>query len=212
MAKAEFLTLAQSGQVEWIEKKSRFIGQAAPVETEAQAQAFLQEIRARHHEATHHVYAYQIGPLDEIQRSNDDGEPAGTAGRPVLEAIKKAGVKNVIVVVTRYFGGILLGAGGLTRAYSKTASLVLNACGFARQIPARRLLLTFDYSLVDRVENWLGQHAYVADQKSYGEKIAFSCLVPLPDIDRVEKELAELSGGSLRLDDLGEERNICQKI
>ena len=111
-----FLTLAGPAAAELVEKKSRFIGYAAPVVDEAAALAFVQEIKARHRDATHNCYAYQAGDNDQFQRSSDDGEPSGTAGRPILEVIRGRGLKNTAVVVTRYFGGILLGTGGLVLA------------------------------------------------------------------------------------------------
>lgn len=110
------ITITQPISAELIEKKSRFIAQAAPVDSEKQAQSFLEEIRNKHRGARHNVYAWIIGSNNEVMRSSDDGEPAGTGGKPVLETIKKSSLQNIVLVVTRYFGGILLGAGGLTRS------------------------------------------------------------------------------------------------
>ena len=130
-----FLTLAGPAAAELVEKKSRFIGYAAPVADEAAALAFVQEIKARHRDATHNCYAYQAGDNDQFQRSSDDGEPSGTAGRPILEVIRGRGLKNTAVVVTRYFGGILLGTGGLVRAYGAAAKQALEAAVLVRCEP-----------------------------------------------------------------------------
>jgi len=199
----EFLIPAKSTEIEFIERKSRFIGYIKPVENEAEAQDFLHTIRTRHYDATHNVYAYQIGPFAEIQRSNDDGEPSGTAGKPVLEAIKKHEMTNTIIIVTRYFGGILLGAGGLTRAYGKTAVLAIEAAGLIKRVPAQRLLLTFDYPLIGKIEAWLAANGYKADNKNYGEKIAFSCLLPVDMAKQAKIDITEISNGLVRIDDLG---------
>ena len=117
--------LLQEGHSEIIEKKSRFIGRALPIESEQQAQEILKEIRKQYYDARHVCYAFQV---DQITRSSDDGEPSGTAGRPILDMIGYAGLKNVLVVVTRYFGGVLLGTGGLTRAYGQTAKEAIVYC------------------------------------------------------------------------------------
>ncbi|MEE0775862.1 MAG: YigZ family protein, partial [Bacillota bacterium] len=115
---ADKIILAKDAEVELIEKKSRFIGYCSIAHSEEEAQSFIESIKKKHWDATHNVYAYQIGKHSEIQRSTDDGEPSGTAGRPVLEVIKGEGLTDAVVVVTRYFGGTLLGTGGLVRAYS----------------------------------------------------------------------------------------------
>ena len=142
-----YFTIKQAGEAELIEKKSRFIGYAAPVSNEAEAMAFIEAIRAKHRDATHNCYAYQAGWHNEYQRSSDAGEPSGTAGRPILEVIKKSNLKNTVVVVTRYFGGVLLGAGGLARAYAKTAALALAKAGLLQRLAAKAYSLTIDYNL-----------------------------------------------------------------
>ncbi|MEG1500798.1 MAG: YigZ family protein, partial [Clostridiales bacterium] len=197
-----FLTLKKFACQEIIERKSRFIAYAAPIETEVLAKDFIDSIRSRHRDATHHVYAYQIGVNNQLQRSCDDGEPAGTAGRPVLEAIKKAGLQNAIVVVTRYFGGILLGAGGLTRVYGKAAALVLPFCGIVERIDAHRYQLVFDYHFLGKIEAWFAKKGYLAEDKIYTDKISFSFLIPWGQEQQVASELADLSGGLVHMLDL----------
>ena len=122
-----YKTTRQRAQDEFIVNKSRFIGYACPCETEEEALAFLKEIREKHRDATHNCYAYAIGANAGIMRYSDDGEPGGTAGLPMMEVLKSRGVVNCCVVVTRYFGGVLLGAGGLVRAYTKGCAIALNA-------------------------------------------------------------------------------------
>src|SRR5699024_745979 len=118
----KYYTIKQAGSHEILIQKSRFIGYVERVTTEEEAQSFIQKIKKKHHDATHNCSAYIIGDRDQIQKANDDGEPGGTAGIPMLEVLKRMSLKNCAVVVTRYFGGIKLGAGGLIRAYSTTTS------------------------------------------------------------------------------------------
>ncbi|ADD02266.1 protein of unknown function UPF0029 [Thermoanaerobacter mathranii subsp. mathranii str. A3] len=171
MAKS-YKTLYSYGVAEIEIKRSRFIGHAKPVSSEEEAVKFIGEIRANHRMATHNVYAYVIGENDEIQRFSDDGEPSGTAGIPVLNVIKKEGLKNVAVVVTRYFGGILLGAGGLVRAYTKGAKIGIDAAGIVEKIPAKSIILTFDYTLLGKIQNELLKKGYYVKDIMYSDKVS----------------------------------------
>lgn len=200
----EILTLAAPAQAELVEKKSRFIGYAAPVESEEAAQTFLQEIRTRHRDATHNCYAYQVGEHNEFQRSSDDGEPSGTAGRPILEVVKGSGLTNVIVVVTRYFGGTLLGTGGLVRAYSASAAAALAAGEQVRLIPAAELSLTVEYQSWQRLESWLAAAGYVVQDVRFTDKVDVRFLVPqgeLADLGRKLSELLNMQIAPVLLDD-----------
>lgn len=188
----DILTIAEPVQAEIIEKKSRFIGYAAPVETEEEAQAFLQEIRTRHRDATHNCYAYQVGEHNQYQRSSDDGEPSGTAGRPILEVIKGSGLANVIVVVTRYFGGTLLGTGGLVRAYSATAAAALAAGEQVRLIPAAAWGLTVEYQQWQRVEGWLLAANYPMQDVRFTDKVDVRFMTPKEEADGLESRLSDL--------------------
>lgn len=208
MNRQPFLTLARLGQASLSEKKSTFFASAAPVESEEEVQAILLEIRNRYQEANHHVYAYKIGPDEQIQRANDAGEPGGTAGRPCLEAIKKAGLKNTLVVVSRYFGGILLGAGGLTRAYGKAAALAIEAAGIVKKIPAASFCLTFDYTLLGRMESFLSSQNYPIEQKNYSQDISFLCLLPEESKEEISQKLTELAGGRLHIMEIASDRWI----
>ena len=189
-----FLTLAGPAAAELVEKKSRFIGYAAPVADEAAALAFVQEIKARHRDATHNCYAYQAGDNDQFQRSSDDGEPSGTAGRPILEVIRGRGLKNTAVVVTRYFGGILLGTGGLVRAYGAAAKLALEAAGLVRCEPARLYALAVDYASWQRVEAFLQSSGCEQKKVGFSDRVDVQFAAPLALCEALPKRLSELLG------------------
>ena len=144
-----YQTLGERQTIEMIERKSRFIGHAAPVAHEEEALAFLKEIRGAHREASHNCYAYIIGQNEGIMRYSDDGEPGGTAGMPILSVLRARHVVDAVVVVTRYFGGVLLGAGGLVRAYSGTAALAVDAARVVTIEPTVRMLVEVAYPLWD---------------------------------------------------------------
>ncbi|MEK3881957.1 YigZ family protein [Paenibacillus sp. PL2-23] len=148
---------AEAGQ-EIVIRKSRFIGYAKPVASEEEAIAFIDEIKRLHRTATHNCSAYVIGERDQFQKASDDGEPSGTAGKPILEVIKNKGLKNVAVVVTRYFGGIMLGAGGLVRAYTDGAVAGIEAAGEIEMVLHREVSVTVDYTWYGKLENeWRGR-------------------------------------------------------
>lgn len=174
-----YQTLCGPGEETIIIKKSRFIGYAQPAETEEEAVRFIEGIRKKHWDANHNCYAYQIGFNDEIQKSNDAGEPAGTAGRPILEVIKKEELKNVVVVVTRYFGGTLLGTGGLIRAYGQTAGAALQAAGVVTRSLFQMVRVEIDYTWLGRVENETLQGGYFIDHIEYLDRVAVLALVPV---------------------------------
>ena len=155
-----YRTVADFGQDEIIIEKSTFIGYAKPVTTEEEAQAFIQELKKKHRDATHNVPAYVLGEHNDIQRCNDDGEPSGTAGVPVLEVIRKEDLRDVVVVVTRYFGGIKLGAGGLVRAYTKGAKIALEAAGIITKVLYQTVIVSVDYTMLGNLQNLLKLHQY----------------------------------------------------
>lgn len=193
-----FLTVSGRAEATLIEKKSRFIGYVNTAATEAEAQDFLNEIRAAHRSATHNCYAWQIGAQDQFQRSGDDGEPAGTAGRPILEAIKTSDLKNTVVVVTRYFGGILLGTGGLVRAYSASARAAIAAAGIVRCQPASLYALTVEYADWQRLTNFLQASTYQQQDAAFRDKIDVQILVPTAEEERFTTRLVELLGPTTR--------------
>lgn len=151
-----YTTLEKPAEAEIIEKRSRFIAHAQPVSTEAEALAFLNQCKQEYWNATHNVYAY-ILEENQLMRYSDDGEPGGTAGLPVLDILKKEGLSNLIVVVTRYFGGVLLGTGGLVHAYSKAAKAGIAAAGLLDMILCRELTLRCEYHLLGKLQNQLSK-------------------------------------------------------
>ncbi|MBE3562468.1 MAG: YigZ family protein [Hydrogenibacillus schlegelii] len=175
-----YVTLAGPGTAEWTVERSRFIAYARPAESEAEAREFIQSIRKKHWDATHNVSAYVVGVTHRIQHADDDGEPAGTAGRPVLEALLAREVTNAVVVVTRYFGGIKLGAGGLVRAYRKSAHLGLRAAGLIRRRPAERYRLTLSYADVEAVQAVLARAGFRPADVAYLDVVGLVFAV-LPD-------------------------------
>jgi uncharacterized YigZ family protein len=202
----KFYSIAALTVAEIQEKKSLFIAYATPVASEEEAQDFITDIKKQHPDARHHVYAYQIGADQQIKRFTDDKEPAGTAGRPVLDAIDKAGLTNTIIVVVRYFGGILLGSGGLTRAYAKVAVLSLARAQIVKKIPAEKYQITFDYTFSGKIESWLEKSAYPIERKIFEQIISFIILVPRDKVQQMHNDLAEITfgaGSTLHLDEDG---------
>ncbi len=151
----EYRTAAKKAEVTLFERKSKFIGRIKPVQNTAEAEAFIEKISKKHWDATHNVPAYIIGVNGEIQKYSDANEPSGTAGLPVLESLKQNSLVNVAVVVTRYFGGTLLGRGGLIRAYGRAAREAINKAGIVRMVPAKKIAVTVDYSHAGKIENEL---------------------------------------------------------
>ena len=197
MSLAPYKTLRARGHEEFVINKSRFIADSAPVSTEEDALAFLSEIRARYKDATHHCYAYIVGRNMGIMRYSDDGEPGGTAGLPIIEVMKARGVTDCVVVVTRYFGGILLGAGGLVRAYSQGAACGVNAGGVGVMHPTARYLIDVPYPLLGRVEYYLKSAPVLVEDKQYADVITMSLLVKCTGQEQLLKDLAALSDGAL---------------
>ena len=174
-------------------QKSKFITHLCHVETEDEARAFLLAMKKRYFDARHNCSAYILGRNADKMKSNDDGEPGGTAGNPILEAIKQKGLTDVIVVVTRYFGGIKLGAGGLIRAYSHAATLGLNDAPQIEMRPFCRYGVTIDYALLANVEHWIRQEAIRTEEADYAERVTLHLLVGPDDLPRRRAELTELT-------------------
>lgn len=166
-----YLTVKGDGGHEIIIQKSRFIAHITRAETEEEAQSFIASIKKKHHDATHNCSAYMIGENDQIQKANDDGEPSGTAGVPILEVIKKKGLKDTAVVVTRYFGGIKLGAGGLIRAYGKAASEGIDTTGIVERKLMRVMHTKVDYTWLGKLENELRSSIYEIKEIQYLDNV-----------------------------------------
>lgn len=190
----EYITVKQEASDFFIEKKSRFIGYGRPVQTEDEALAFIDSIRSKHWDASHNVYAYVLRE-NGIQRFSDDGEPQGTAGIPVLDTMKKSGVVDAVVVATRYFGGTLLGGGGLIRAYSHTATIALAA---AQKIVMRECLLmrvSCDYSCYGRVAAVVPECGGVIDDTQFLEDVTLFFHLPPDARDGLDRKLADATNG-----------------
>lgn len=198
----EYVTVRGSGAAEFVEKKSRFIGSCRPVKTEEEALEFIREMKSRYWDASHNVYAYILRE-NGVQRFSDDGEPQGTAGIPVIETLKKAGVVDAVVVATRYFGGILLGGGGLIRAYSHTASIALAA---AEKITMRECLLfsaSCDYSSYGRVQGVVPECGGVVDDTAFLEDVTLRFHIAPKQVEALQKKLADATGGKAVLKEEG---------
>ena len=197
MERKPYKTLIRRAQGEFIVNRSRFIGHGAPAATEEEALAFLREMRETYKDATHNCYAYIIGANMGVMRYSDDGEPGGTAGLPIIEVMKARMVTDCVVVVTRYFGGVLLGAGGLVRAYAKGAVTALEAAGVGVMHPTKRLLVDVPYPMFDRFEHMLKSESVLVEEKSFAESITFTLTVKTADAPVFADHLARLSDGRL---------------
>jgi uncharacterized YigZ family protein len=195
----EYLTVKGYGEKEIVIQKSRFIAQADRAESEEQAKAFIQDIKKKHWNATHNCAAYIIGEGNGIQKANDDGEPGGTAGVPMLEVLLKKGLRDTVVVVTRYFGGIKLGAGGLIRAYGRAAAEGVTAAGIVKRSLMRSMATSFDYTWLGKVENALAETPYVLKDTGYTDRVFMDILVPVGEEDAFAAWAAGLTNGQAEI-------------
>lgn len=190
-----FKILYREGQGEITEKKSKFISILVPVETENEAIAFIEARKKKYWDANHNCYAYLIGTRNEIQRCSDDGEPSGTAGRPMLDILLGEEIHNVCAVVTRYFGGTLLGTGGLVRAYGRSVQEGLKEALIVEKRLADKLLITTDYNGVGRIQYILGQKNITILDSRYTDIVEMEVLVPVSLGGEVRSEVTEGTGG-----------------
>jgi len=198
-----YTTIAKIAEIEFVERKSVFYGYAAPVKTEEEALALVKERRSLMPDATHHVFGYHMkGGI--LARYSDDGEPQGTAGMPVLEAIRKSGADDALVVVTRYFGGILLGAGGLVRAYAHTAHLALEAAGIVTYESYAELELACSYSDYQKYQAQLPRFGAVMDDTDFSDRVILRFAVKKHLVDDVRALVREISAGGNEVKVLGE--------
>ncbi|OMP65821.1 YigZ family protein [Domibacillus epiphyticus] len=190
-----YKTVKGYGEYEIVIQKSRFIAYVDRVESVEEAQAFIERIKKQNRDATHNCSAYMIGENDQIQKANDDGEPSGTAGVPILEVIKKRGLKDTAIVVTRYFGGIKLGAGGLIRAYGKSASEGLNATGIVERRLLKVVTASIDYSWLGKIENELHSSIYDIKNIRYAENVEVDVFVEEKDVPVFCGWMTEMTNG-----------------
>lgn len=193
-------TIFNYGEEELTIEKSRFIGYAIPVGSESDAIEFIEKIKKKHWDATHNVPVYIVGDGMEIQRYSDDGEPSGTAGVPVLEMLKKEGITNICVVMTRYFGGVKLGTGGLVRAYTQTAKCALDAAIIVTKKVFNELFCEVDYHYHGKIQNYLsGTDQVIVHETIYSDRVKMVLYVDPEYQNRVEKDLVDLTSGQVDL-------------
>lgn len=194
----------EGGQAEIVEKKSRFIATVKPVETEDEAVAFINEIKKKYWDARHNCSAFVIGERQEISRCSDDGEPAQTAGRPMLDVLLKEGITNVCVVVTRYFGGVLLGTGGLVRAYQKSTQEGLEASVVIEKLKGELLEIGTDYNGLGKLQYLFAQNNITILDTVYTDAVVIKILVPVDEIEKTKKAIIEQTSGTAEIDSAGE--------
>ena len=192
----EYYIPTQAAESEFVEKRSRFIGYIKPVETEAEARAFVEEIKKRHYDARHNCWCYLLREGG-VVRYSDDGEPQGTAGQPMLGVFEKEGITNLVCVVTRYFGGILLGTGGLLRAYTKGAKDALDAAGVSVVRRWVRQLVPCTYSLYERLKQETERFGAVIEETEYGADIVLTVLVPEELSDAYAARILDFTAGTV---------------
>lgn len=197
------IVIMKGGAAEYAVQRSRFIADTAAVRDEETAQAFLQEIKKKYYDARHHCYGW-ILEGGRRKKSGDDGEPSGTAGAPILAALERQGITDGLIVVTRYFGGIKLGTGGLTRAYAHAAAQGLAASTLAELQTLRRVAVTVAYPLFSPLENWLQKNEIRVADKSYAENVTLTLYLTPDATETVKKAVADLTAGQACLKDQGE--------
>ncbi|MCI5900424.1 MAG: YigZ family protein [Firmicutes bacterium] len=191
----EYKIVYRGGEGEIVEKKSRFIATVRPVESEEEASSFIAEMKKKYWNATHNCSAFVVGEHNEIQRSNDDGEPSGTAGHPMLDVLLGEGIHNAAVVVTRYFGGTLLGTGGLVRAYSKSVQAGLAGCTVLVKKKGFLLRMETDYTGIGKIQYILGQRGLLITGSEYTDKVTVETLVPEAELSSLKEEITEGTSG-----------------
>ena len=199
----EYRTVENEARSEFTEKKSRFICYVCPVKTQQEAAAFISRIKSRHWDATHNVPAYVLRE-NNIQRSSDDGEPSGTAGVPVLDVMLKENIVDACVVITRYFGGTLLGAGGLIRAYSHGSKLALDAGNIITMAPCKVLKLSVDYSFYERLSILLNNSRANIENSDFSEKVTVTFSLKAESVFDLQDKLTQMSNGKYILKEIGE--------
>lgn len=195
----EYKTIAAPCQAKFIEKKSEFIGYLCPVQTEEQAIAFIEQIRAMHRKAAHNCYAYILRENNSARHS-DDGEPGGTAGVPIYEVLRKEGLTDVCCVVTRYFGGVLLGAGGLVRAYTKGAKDAVDAAQIKCMAAAEQLAVTVDYGLYGRLAQVFADFDARVEREDFADNVCITLYIREEQAQRLKDKLVDICNGNISVE------------
>lgn len=191
----DFKTVYQGASAEIVEKKSRFIADVFPVTTEEEALSVLEKVKKQYWDARHHCWAYVIGREQVQERCSDDGEPSGTAGKPILEVIRGQELHDVLIVVTRYFGGTLLGTGGLVRAYTLAAQEGLALSNIITRIDGVKLQIETDYTGLGKIQYLLGQRGIPVFESEYTEKVQLTVLIPVEEEKKLTSEIIEATNG-----------------
>lgn len=199
---SQYKTIFEEVHKEIIEKKSRFIANVKPVKSEEEALEFISSIKSKYWDATHNVYAYVIG-VNTAQRYSDDGEPQGTAGIPTLQAIKNLELLDVVVVITRYFGGILLGTGGLVRAYGKSAKEGLLQAQIVNKKVCKKVLVPMDYTMLGRVQSEIIAQGFIIENIVYQENVIIEALIGENDLEKFKKSLIDIFCGEVNINIIG---------
>lgn len=200
----EYLVLLEGGEGEIEEKKSRFIATIRPCNSEEEASKFIEEIKKKYWDARHNCSAFVIGSRGELTRCSDDGEPSGTAGRPMLEVLLGENIKNIAVVVTRYFGGTLLGTGGLVRAYTQAVKAGLENCKIGCMKKGFTTKITSDYNDIGKILYILGQHGIEQDSSNYTDIVELGITVPVEEFEPLSKEIIDATKGKAQIDKIDE--------
>lgn len=198
----EYFTIPNEAVAEFEEKKSKFIGRIKPVTSEEEAFEFINELKKRYWDATHNVYAYYIGGDVPTQKYYDDGEPSGTAGMPVFEAIKRQELEDVVIVVTRYFGGTLLGAAGLVRAYGKSGSLAVAAAGIIKRLLCQEISITVEYTLFGKVQSTLLNNEYIIKHIEYSQDVEVRVYVQLHKMEDLKTLMIETTSANCLMEEM----------
>ena len=199
--KNSYLTLFEGGEGTIIEKKSRFIATIEPVETVEEAEAFIEKTKKKYGDARHNCHAFSVGTNMPLSRCSDDGEPSGTAGKPMLEVLTGRGIHNAAVVVTRYFGGTLLGTGGLVRAYTQAVQEGLKNCKLVEKYSGILMKLSMDYTDLGKVTYILNEMSIYIENTEYTDGVVMNILIPEDETETVKKKLTEATSGRIRMEE-----------
>ena len=194
-----YSTVLSSASAEIVIEKSRFIGQSFHVEDLEETENIIKEVKKKYYDATHNCFAYIIGEDMSIAKASDDGEPSSTAGVPMLELLKKLNLTNTLVMATRYFGGIKLGASGLIRAYAKTAKISLEANSIVNKDVFNRIILEIDYSLIGRIQKFLENNQIIHDAPIFTEKVELNLYAKDEKIEGLQKDLLDITNANCKL-------------
>lgn len=195
-----YIKLIKGGTGEIVEKKSRFIGQVMPVDSEEEAYAFIESIKKKHYDARHNCFAFSIGEEMPLLRFSDDGEPQGTAGKPILEVITGSGIHNICIVVTRYFGGTLLGTGGLVRAYTDASKAALAECETKLMQRIYPVEIKTNYTDMGKIQYILNTNEIRIKDTVFAEDVLFTTEIPVPIKDRILSEITEATGARAQIE------------